>query len=88
MDRGAWEAIAHGVAKELDMTEQWKHVTQLRPMGCQGQFARGGCGGEKVSGRDVSLCSEDTRREISSLPGFGSSCANHRMPGDVITCDS
>ena len=22
MDRGAWQATAHGVAKELDMTEQ------------------------------------------------------------------
>ena len=26
MDRGAWQAAVHGVAKELDMTEQLTHL--------------------------------------------------------------
>ena len=32
MDRGAWRAIVHGVAKESDMTEQLTH-THTHPRG-------------------------------------------------------
>ena len=30
MDRGAWEAIVHGVTKELDITETHKHTCCLQ----------------------------------------------------------
>ena len=30
MDRGAWRATVHGVAKESDMTEQLTHTQQLQ----------------------------------------------------------
>ena len=73
---------------QLSDSKLHKHVAQLWPMRCQRQFARGSCGGGWLSGRDVSPCNEDTRREISSLPGLGCSCANHRISGDVIICDS
>ena len=36
MDRGAWQATVHGVAKELDMTEQQNHTNNS--MGCADPF--------------------------------------------------
>ena len=36
MDRGAWQATVHGVAKELDTTEQQNHTNNS--MGCADPF--------------------------------------------------
>ena len=36
MDRGAWQATVHGVAKELDRTEQLNHTNDS--VGCADPF--------------------------------------------------
>jgi len=38
MDRGVWQAIVHGVAKELDMTEHAYNATRLPSLNFHSQM--------------------------------------------------
>ena len=70
MDRGAWQATVHGVAKELDMTERLTHLRKGSSL--LTSLAWGFRDGSMV--KNLSANAGDTG-DVSSIPGLG------RFPG-------